>query len=570
MTISHVENSQRAFGDPSDTLPGNPVKFYINPVGIQSMALSASELGESSTLSVSNPQGFSADVILQPQRGSQSSITFPIVQGMGFVTGIYRNLQPLVQTGVYFREIFPMSGPRTGVFKYRITLEDSRVWLVYVAPDDGANPMMEQISNTTLRGPTGFSGTIQVAKNPGGEAGEGVYDRSAGVYATTTRISGSVNNAQGSYTFQWEKGGKDAGSTPLLMFALPHHVQSFDEATNSQRTDIRLVTTTKGNATAYTGESWTMVESNLPIDMEFAPWQPGTSGRVALSEAAKQSIRNVAPAELSQDMDGQTNLNSMYFSGKALNKFAGMIYTVHELAQDSGMAANALQTLKSCFDRFVQNRQTFPLVYDTVWKGVVSSGTYETGDPGLDFGNTLYNDHHFHYGYFILAAAIIGRLDPAWVDANKAWVNTLVRDAANPVRNDGLFPFSRGFDWYHGHSWAKGLYESFDGKDQESTSEDSMFAYAIKMWGKTVGDASMEARGNLMLAILARSFDNYFLMKGSNVNQPPNFIDNKVTGIVSGVPHHFQMSILTLPLQLFENKADHATYFGLNLEYIQG
>lgn len=534
------------------------------------MALSATELGESSTLSVSNPQAFSADVILAPQRGSQSRITFPVLQGMGFVTGIYRNLQPLIQTGVFFRDVFPMSGPRTGVFKYRITLEDNRVWLVYVIPDNGANPMMEVISNTTLRGPTGFSGTIQVAKNPGGEAGERVYDRSAGVYATNARISGSVNNSQGSYALQWEKAGKDAGSTPLLMFALPHHVQSFDDATRGRQTDIRLVTTTKGNATAVTGESWTMVESNLPIDMDLAPWQPGTSGRVALSEAAKQFIRNVAPAELSQDMDGQTNLNSMYFSGKALNKFAGMIYTVHELVQDRGMAANALQTLKRCFDRFVQNRQIFPLVYDTVWKGVVSSGTYETGDPGLDFGNTLYNDHHFHYGYFVLAAAIIGRLDPAWVDANKAWVNTLIRDAANPVSNDEFFPFSRGFDWYHGHSWAKGLFESLDGKDQESTSEDSMFAYAIKMWGKTVGDASMEARGNLMLAILARSFDNYFLMKRSNVNQPRNFIDNKVTGIVRVMAHRLKMSVLTLPSQLFENKADHATYFGLNLEYIQG
>ncbi len=43
----------------------------------------------------------------------------------------------------------------------------------------------------------------------------------------------------------------------------------------------------------------------------------------------------------------------------------------------------------------------------------------------------------------------------------------------------------------------------------------------------------MEARGNLMLAIMARSFDNYFLMQQTNQNQPANFIGNKVTGIVS-------------------------------------
>jgi hypothetical protein len=45
----------------------------------------------------------------------------------------------------------------------------------------------------------------------------------------------------------------------------------------------------------------------------------------------------------------------------------------------------------------------------------------------------------------------------------------------------------------------------------------------------------MEARGNLMLSILARSLQNYFLLESSNVNQPANFIGNKVTGIVSRI-----------------------------------
>jgi endo-1,3(4)-beta-glucanase len=77
-----------------------------------------------------------------------------------------------------------------------------------------------------------------------------------------------------------------------------------------------------------------------------------------------------------------------------------------------------------------------------------------------------YNDHQFHYGYFVYSAAVIASLDPAWLanSTNKAWVNALVRDYANPVDNDPYFPFSRSFDFYHGHSWAKGLFESGDGK----------------------------------------------------------------------------------------------------------
>ncbi|PGH16809.1 hypothetical protein AJ79_01453 [Helicocarpus griseus UAMH5409] len=553
LVISHIEADKLAFGNKSDTIPGNPVQCYINPIGIQAMILSASELDNSTVLSVSKPLAFSADIILQPQSNSTSNVTFPLVQGMGFVTGVYTNLQPAIQSGVFFRELASAAPPRPGIFKYRISLENSTTWLIYVTPENGADPKLELVDNGLIRGPTGFKGTIQIAKNPKGGAGETIYDRSAGVYATAANMTGAVSasDKRGSYKLAWEKAGKDVNSTQLLMFALPHHVQSFDTATQGMKTDMLMRTTTKGMATACVGDSWTMVEEDLPIDIGFAPQILG-SGTTDLSEAAKQKIKEVAPNELSQDIHQQTNLDSMYFSGKALAKFAMLVYTVRELAQDIPLSESPFQTLKDAFKTFVDNKQKFPLVYDEVWKGVVSSGTYETGDPGLDFGNAFYNDHHFHYGYFILAAAIIGHFEPSWIDANKVWVNMLVRDAANSVSGDALFPFSRGFDWYNGHSWAKGLFESIDGKDQESTSEDTMFAYAIKMWGKTSGDASMEARGNLMLGILSRTLNNYFLMKSDNVNQPKEFIGNKVTGI------------------LFENKAEHTTYFGANLEYIHG
>ncbi|EEH35926.2 endo-1,3(4)-beta-glucanase [Paracoccidioides lutzii Pb01] len=553
--ISHIESHQLAFGPKSQSIPGNPVQFYINPIGIQSMILSASELGTSTVLTVSKANAFSADIILRPNRGSNSTIIFPLVQGMGYVTGLYMSLQPAIQSSVFFRKLESVASPKPGIYKYRVTLEDNTHWLIYVTPTgNGGNPNLVLVSNTLISGPTGFSGIIQVAKNPNGSAGEAIYDRTTGVYPTEAHISGSVvaHQAMGTYKLTWQKAGKNVNSTPLLMFALPHHVQSFDTHTQHMKTDMFLRTTTKGNATACVGNSWTMVEKNLPVNIGFGPWNPNTGTEATLSNATKQRIRHVAPSELSQDISRQTNLNSMYFSGKALNKFAMLVYTVYELVKDASLSESAFSSLKSAFARFVDNRQIFPLVYDTVWKGVVSSGTYVTGDPGLDFGNTFYNDHHFHYGYFILAAAIIGYLDPSWVVANKGWVNTLVRDAGNSVSNDDYFPFSRAFDWYSGHSWAKGLFESFDSKDEESSSEDAMFAYAIKMWGKVIKDRSMEARGNMMLAILSRSFNNYVLMKSDNVNQPSNFIANKVTGI------------------LFENKADHTTYFGTNLEYIQG
>jgi endo-1,3(4)-beta-glucanase len=106
---------------------------------------------------------------------------------------------------------------------------------------------------------------------------------------------------------------------------------------------------------------------------------------------------------------------------------------------------------------------------------------------------SYYNDHHFHYGYHILAAAYIGYLDNTWIEANRGYVNSLVRDIVSPAA-DEYFPQYRNFDWYHGHSWAHGLFPAADGKNQESSSEDVMAVYAVKMWGTVIGDADMVSR----------------------------------------------------------------------------
>jgi endo-1,3(4)-beta-glucanase len=98
------------------------------------------------------------------------------------------------------------------------------------------------------------------------------------------------------------------------------------------------------------------------------------------------------------------------------------------------------------------------------WGGVVSSGSYVTVNDGVDFGNTYYNDHHFHWGYFILAASLIGHIDSNWIKDNREYVDMLCRDISNPSSKDKYFPEWRSYDWYHGHSWAKGLFASIDGK----------------------------------------------------------------------------------------------------------
>ncbi|KAG9519047.1 endo-1,3-beta-glucanase, partial [Aureobasidium melanogenum] len=493
---------------------------------------------------------FSANVNLLPHPGAAPAITFPLIQGMGLVTAVYSSSTPRIESEISFTTVTYVGRmPSGSTYKYQAKLADGTSWNIYVTTSQPGYPVNSfTLTNVrVLQGAPKFQGFIQVAKVPSANA-EPVYDEAAGAYPVSATVAGSVVGTTGTYTLTWTKQG--VANRTLLMFALPHHVQSL---TSGIMTNVKLQTTTKGMATGIVGNSWTLIERALPIGMGFAPFSP--SGSISkVSAAAAKLINKAGEGELSQDMKKQSDLNSMYYSGKALAKFAAIVYAVHDIGNNATLSISGLQKLKTAFDTFVRNEQTLPLVYESSWGGAVSSGTYQTGDSDLDFGNTYYNDHHFHYGYFVYAAAVIGYLDPSWLNqgTNKAWVNMLVRDYSNSVTTDAYFPFSRSFDWYHGHSWAKGLFESGDGKDEESSSEDNLSVYSIKMWGRTIGDKAMEARGNLMLAIEARSMQNYFLYTSDNKVQPPEFIGNKVSGV------------------LFENKIDYTTYFGSNPEYIHG
>jgi endo-1,3(4)-beta-glucanase len=469
IAVSHIERSQVAFG------PGSPAQYFVNPIGIDSLVFSALEFGSSTVLTTDNHKAFSVNAHLAPYAGGAPLLTMPLVQGMGFVTGIYSYGTPLIQSGVFFRALSPLS-VSNGISKTTATLQDGTQWVIYVIPNDAnSSPNIILNDSQTIQISSGFSGIIQVAKLAGGDTAPGIYDSSAGVYAVAGEVSGTIvsqftlpvtGTTTASYSLSWTKAG--ATSKTLLMFALPHHVQSFDGTTGALKTPITLQTTTKGIATGLLADRWTMIEQ-LPNEMSFAPYSPSKGSVTTMPAAAVSLIAQTAAEELGEDINAQTNLDTMYFSGKGLAKFAAVVYVAHDLANTTGIAAAGLVKLKAAFDVFVQNHQTNRLVYDTTWKGVVSIAGYT--DIGADFGGkiflasrkdrsltvlgTAYNDHHFHYGYFVYAAAVIGYLDPAWVQnaQNKAWVNMLVRDFANSAYDDPYFPFSRSFDWYHGHRY---------------------------------------------------------------------------------------------------------------------
>lgn len=541
--FNHTDASQRVFGPDPDS---NPAQFYFNPPKIKSFVISGANFRDNNvSVRLENHNKLSVTSKLVLDKDPDKNVTVPLVHGMGYVTAIYNNIQPVIASQVGFQD-FKQLGLIGNVSKYKVTLFNQVVWSLYVA-GDASLKLNLQDPNHIVANKVSSNAMIQICR---GESKH--YDSSCGIYADSCHLQGSCTSGDGKkcqYKFVYGmKGNSKSGNG--IVWCLPHHQEVLTNDIKKRDTKLELDSTTKGVMKAYATNELIMEEIDLPVNINWEPWSSlgSFNGDASYSENAKRIIRSAAEEEVQQDVVGMANIDSMYTSGKILDKFAYIAYVCHFVLQDDKLTSIIFPKVKEAVEIFARNHQKFPLVYDLSWKGLISSA-----EPGADFGNSNYNDHHFHYGYHIHAIALLAKVDESfenneWLHANNNLVLdytlTLLRDVANPSKDDKYFPVSRSFDWYHGHSFAHGIFASGDGKDEESSSEDYHFAYGMKLFAKIINDSNMEVRANLMLAIMRRSMNMYMLYSDDNKIQPKRFIKNKVAGIS------------------FENKIDFATYFG--------
>lgn len=215
--------------------------------------------------------------------------------------------------------------------------------------------------------------------------------------------------------------------------------------------------------------------------------------RTALVEALKADAS--AKAEFPQDT---------YFGGKALQRQAMLLMVADQLGEDD-VADGLAKELDAQLTNWTQpqgctEREAGCFVYDPRGKGVI----------GLtpSFGSDEYNDHHFHYGYFLYAAAVLAAHDPSVVPRYAPVLNLLAADIGSA--GSTLFPDRRNFDPYAGHSWASGTSPFADGNNQESVSE-AVNAYAgLGLWARAIGNDALRAEADWMLSLEAASSTAYW------------------------------------------------------------
>ncbi|KAH7477088.1 putative endo-1,3(4)-beta-glucanase [Phytophthora ramorum] len=486
---------------------------------------------------------------------SSGSMVSDLVSGMVYASTKYSGLTPRLVSSAVISSVNGQSlGGQVRGSKFEIVYNSGQKWVVYALSSDGRSEKEITLTadgNSALKSTGVFDGVLRVAL---------VLDDSW--LSTLDKHKSCIVQAanvdlrdDSSYSFKWKTVGDCSGG--LLHFAMKHHVETIDKSNGVRQVDGMVAySTTRGayQALLTPGGSadpvWEIKETQQ-VPEDFYPTR-----KVASSVAQQQRIAD----HLREDINGAWSIpldGSYYFNGKAAQKYASLCLIANDAAVaggDKSLLSTCLNKLRGVMAPFVTNAWTNKLQYDQIYGGIVSSQGFKTKDLNSDFGNTMYNDHHFHYGYWVHTAAIMNRLDPSWSDLGKlnAMVDLLVRDVANSDPADKFFARFRSFDWLRGHSYSHGVTPFADGKDQESTSEDVNFAFAMYMYGKATKNAAMEAVGKLMTRVNAHAIKTYFLIEDANQVHPANFRPNKVTGI------------------FFDNKVDYATWFSAEKYCIHG
>jgi endo-1,3(4)-beta-glucanase len=290
---------------------------------------------------------------------------FPFVQGSGFITAFYTSVTPHFDSGVGFREVVACDDPRPGVKKWRLLLEDGKTWLLYAHPVRSCmQPTLRRNDTWSITADHSFAGVFQLAKVPHGCGSfEALADRCTGTWPTRSNLSAYLlDDARSPYAFEYLTEHSGSTPSPLLMYALPHHIESFDPNTAScVQHEMVLWSTTKGPMRVVIAKRWGFLEDNLPRHISFSPF---SNSNVTLGSEERNIILAAAREEAMGDPAAESNLDSMYFSGKALDKYACLCWVIVEVLEDRSLGLELLAKVKAAFARFAENRQTFPLVYD--------------------------------------------------------------------------------------------------------------------------------------------------------------------------------------------------------------
>ncbi len=312
---------------------------------------------------------------------------------------------------------------------------------------------------------------------------------------------------------------KDGGDT--IFSLLPRQVSALDsDAGSADRIPDVSYQSLKGEQIAYLGKEFSFSREvpSLPdhLDIESLP------------DNDKETLRELVKADVKTE---KLTAEDTYFLGKQLFSMANLL----DISERLGMTEESNSLKKSL-------RTELELWRENTFSTADIGGKYFIYDPKIrgivgeksSFGSDQFNDHHFHYGYFIFAASILSKYDEEYLLNNESFVNLLVKDIANADRKDQSFPYIRGFDAYEGHSWASGEGVFADGNNQESSSEAVNAWYSIFLWSEATHNDKLREESLYLVSEEMSSALEYWLNIDRNDPKFSNFKHDFVSIVWGG------------------------------------
>ncbi|WP_308188801.1 glycosyl hydrolase [Streptacidiphilus sp. ASG 303] len=345
------------------------------------------------------------------------------------------------------------------------------------------------------------------------------YARYAHNHVTGTKVSYRYDEATSKVTttYAYTTAAREGSATGTVVSLLPHQWRYLAAGTPLPQTYVSARGALK-ILTGVTSFTTSMVYHGV------LPEVPAVADASGADATTLQNHLNAEKGDPAKQVSDDT-----YWTGKGLGR-AARLAEIADQTGNAGVRDAALAVVKSKLtDWFTASagKTAHLFAYDKNWGTLI-------GYPASYGSDQELNDHHFHYGYFVAAAATLAKFDPAWASDSQygGMVDLLIRDADNYDRTDTRFPYLRDFDIYDGHDWASGHGSFAAGNNQESSSEGMNFDNALIQWGEATGNTAVRDAGIYMYTTQAAAIQDYWF-DSADQNYPANFGHREV-GMVWG------------------------------------
>ncbi len=216
----------------------------------------------------------------------------------------------------------------------------------------------------------------------------------AATHSPITNTSSTLTRGSGEVTQRL--GWKGATATSVIA-VLPHQRALLGS-------DVKTVA---GHYETARGQLTLVQASDLTLTYPLPGLLPGIP-QIPLSIPNRAALQ----ADLTSDLAAPNSEDAgSYYGPKALGRLATMLQIAERIGDASAASAILAKLRPRLVDWFTYTgpQDKHWLAFDSTWGGIVAHPS--------EFGNSdYYNDHHFHYGYLIAAAAAVAEVDPQFAD----------------------------------------------------------------------------------------------------------------------------------------------------------